>query len=110
MRDRIEIKKSLIPYSFDILLGAEWFNLEFLYNQTDDLYTVTLSRDDEVLVYGEPLVYGMPLFADMYVSGKFPILEIVPFDESQQETEITKSNFEETVFLTIKDGADDESE
>lgn len=109
MRDRIEIRKNLIPYSFDILLGAEWYNLEFLYNHTEDLYTVTLSKDEEVLVYGEPLMYGMPLFADMYESGKFPMLEIVPFDESQQETEITKSNFGETVFLTIKDGDEDES-
>lgn len=108
MRDRILVEKSLIPYSFDILLGAEWFNLEFHYNSKADLFTATLSRDGEVLVYGEPLVYGVPLFADVYGSGGIPALDIVPWDESEQETDITYENFGETVFLTIKQGESDE--
>ena len=108
MRDRIIIEKELIPYSFDILLGAEWFNLEFHYNETADLFTVTLSKDEEVIVYNEPVIYGKPLFSDLYQSGTYPALDIVPFDESEQETAVTWDNFNETVFLTVKQGEDNE--
>ena len=107
MRDRILVDKTLMPYSFDILLGAEWFNLGFKYNETAGLFTVTLSKDDEVIVYDEPLMYGYPLFNDLYQSGIYPMLEIVPWDESQQETTVTYDNFGETVFLTIQQGDDD---
>ena len=109
MRDRIIIEKDLLPYSFDILLGGEWFNLEFHYNETADLFTVTLSKESEVLVYNEPIIYGVPLFADLYQSGIFPALDIVPWDESEQENTVTWDNFNETVFLTIKQGGEDDA-
>lgn len=109
MRDRIIIEKDLLPYSFDILLGGEWFNLEFHYNETADLFTVTLAKESEVLVYNEPIIYGVPLFADLYQSGIFPALDIVPWDESEQENTVTWDNFNETVFLTIKQGGEDDA-
>lgn len=108
MRDRIIVDKDLVPYNFDIMLGADWFNLEFHYNKTADLFTVTLSRDDKVIVHNEPVVYGMPLFADLYQSGIYPMLDIVPWDESESETVVTWDNFGKTVFLTIRQGEDDE--
>lgn len=107
MRDRILVEKELIPYSFDILLGAEWFNLGFKYNETADLFTVTLSKNNEVLVYDEPIMYGQVLFSSMYRSGVYPMLNIVAWDESEQETAVTWDNFGETVFLTIDQGEDD---
>lgn len=107
MRDRILIEKSLIPYSFDILLGAEWYNFEIHYNKAADLFTVTLSKDENVLVYDEPIVYGMPLFGDLYTSGEYPALDIVAWDESEQENTVTWDNFNETVFLTVKQGDED---
>ena len=110
MRDRIEIDKNLLPYSFDILLASEWYNLEFKYNESFDLFTVTLSKNDKVLVYDEPLIFGMPLFGDLYTSGDFPILTIEPYDESGQKTVITYDNFGQTVFLTINNFEDDENE
>lgn len=105
MRDRISVEKSLIPYGFDILLGAEWFNLSFKYNEIAEIFTVTLSKDDTVLVDDEPIMYGMPLFGDMYQSGIFPMPVIVPWDESEQEKAVTWDNFNETVFLTIQQGS-----
>ncbi len=104
MRDRILVEKELIPYSFDILLGAEWFNLGFKYNETAGIFTVTLSKDDTVLVYDEPMMYGQVLFSALYQSGIYPMLDIVPWDESEQETAVTWDNFGETVFLTIQQG------
>lgn len=108
MRDIIEVDKSLIPYSFDILLAAELFNLEFHYNKTADLFTVTLSKNGEVLVYNEPIMYGMPLFSDVYVSDVFPAPDIIPLDESGEENKVTYENFGETVFLTIDDIGDED--
>lgn len=108
MRDRILIDKKMIPYSFDIMLGAEWFNMEFHYNARADLFTATLSRDGVVLAYNEPVVYGVAMFTDLYTRGDFPHLEIVPFDESEQEDVVTYANLGETVFLTIKQGDEDE--
>lgn len=102
MRSRIEIEKENIPYSFDILLGEETFELELDYNELADLFTITLLKNDEVLVYDEPIVYGIPLFSDCY-DDSFPALTIVPLDESGETDVITFHNFNETVFLTIEE-------
>lgn len=44
MRDRIIVKKELIPYGFNIALGKDKFNMRFAYNHQADLlrchYTV----------------------------------------------------------------------
>lgn len=109
MRDVIEIEKELLPYNFDIELAGEEFNIEIFYNKAADLFTATLMKDDEVLVYNEPIVYGVELFADVYISDKFPMISIVPYDQSGQENAVTYENFGETVLLTIDD-EDEESE
>ena len=103
MRDYIEINKEDLPCGFDIVLGAEEFNLFFQYNTAEDMFTCTLSKGEEVLVYGEPLVYGIPLFKDVYNADTFPCLDIVPYDESNEEDTVTYSNFGEKVLLTIDD-------
>lgn len=108
MRDRIPIEKELIPYSFEILLGAELYELGLKYNEKAELFTVTLSKDGEVLVYDEPIIYGNILFENEYQSGVFPALEMQAWDESGEETEITYDNFGETVFLTIYQGGDND--
>ena len=104
MRDRIIVKKEQISYGFYIALGKDKFNLRFSYNTQEDLFTVSLYRDGKLLCYVEPIIYGVPLFRDVYEAGLFPALDIVPLDESGQEQEVTWENFGETVFLTIDNG------
>lgn len=104
MRDRIIVKKELIPYGFNIAVGKEKFNTRFAYNKQADLFTVSLYRDGKLLCNAEPVVYGVPLFLDVYESGVFPMPDIVPLDESGNELEVTWENFGETVFLTIDNG------
>lgn len=101
MRDFIEINKDDIPCSFDIVLGAEEFNLFFKHNEKNDFYTCTLSKNEEILVHDEPLVYGVPLFRDVYDSKTFPCEDIVPFDESGEESTVTSKNIGTKVKLTI---------
>lgn len=112
MRDVIEVEKSEIPCSYDIVLGAEEFTLLFKYNSECDLFTCSLSRTEsgEVLVYDEPIIYGVPLFQDVYESDTFPCVDIVPFDESNSENKVTYDNFNEKVFLTIDDEGDSTEE
>ena len=110
MRDVIEVEKELLPYNFDIELAGEEFNIEIFYNAAADLFTATIMKDEEVLVYNEPIIYGVELFADVYKSGKFPMISIVPLDESGQENTITYENFGTTVLLTIDDECDDETD
>lgn len=104
MRSIIEIDKKLLPYSFDIVLAGEEYGMEIMYNKTADLFTCTLSKGNEVLVHNEPIVYGVEMFADVYKSGAFPMLSIVPLDEAGMETAVTYENFGKTVFLTIDEG------
>lgn len=107
MRDRIPIKQDLIPYSFEILLGDELFEIEVNYNKIADLFTVALRKDDVLVCAGEPLIYGVPLFQDVYMTRKHPSITIVPLDESGEENRVTKSNLGDTVFLCIEDEGDE---
>ena len=105
MRDRIEIEKDQIPYSFDILLADEEFELGIYYNQRHDLFTIELIKNGETLAY-EPIIYGVPLFQDVFQES-FPALQIVPLDEAGIEVEVNFENMNETVFLTIDNGEEE---
>lgn len=107
MRDIIPVEKELIPYNFDILLEREEFNIYIMYNSVSDSFTATLSKSGEVLVDNEPLVYGVPLFQDVYAVG-FPCIDIVPLDESGNNDVVNWKTFGKTVFLTIDNEGDEE--
>lgn len=106
VRDIISINKNLIPYSFMITLAGEVFEIGLKYNEYADLFTVSLIKNKEIICYGEPVIYGIPLFRDIYVNGKYPALKIVPYDESKENNEVTWDNLEKTVFLVIDNGSD----
>lgn len=96
----IEVMKELIPYRFEIELGAELFEMEIRYNERHDFFTIDLMKNDEVLVYGEKVTYGVPLFDDVY-DDRFPAPTIIPLDESGQESRVTYENLNNTVFLRL---------
>ena len=96
----IEIEKELIPYRFEIELGVELFEMEINYNLVHDFFTVNLYKDDEVLVLGEKVTYGVPVFEEVYDS-RFPGPTIIPIDESGIEQRVTYENLNETVFLKL---------
>lgn len=112
-RDYIAINKDLIPYDFEILLSGEMFKIDVDYNATADLFVLGLSKlneetgeFDEVCA-GEPVIYGSPLWQDVFVAGKYPALTIIPLDESGQTSAITFSNLGSTTFLTIDNGGEE---
>ena len=105
--DYIKVDRDNIPYEYDITLSDENFRIGVEYNETAEFFTFRLSKLDEEtgkyveICAGEPIVYGMPLWNDVYRSGKFPALAIVPLDESGESNAVTYDNIEKTVFLMI---------
>ncbi|TCZ76183.1 hypothetical protein E0485_15210 [Paenibacillus albiflavus] len=102
----IEIKKNMIPYRFEIVLCSELFSFLVDYNAVSDSFSVDLYKDQELIVSGEQLVYGSPLFAD-FSDTRLPSVDLIPCDEANNETVVTWSNLSESVFLFVveKDGA-----
>ncbi|MGN7359454.1 phage baseplate plug family protein [Paenibacillus sp. SAF-054] len=103
----IEIEKDLIPYRFDISLADEMFTFEVHYNEEFDFFTVNLERNGEILAVGEKLIYGMPLFYDVQ-DNRFPKVPIVPLDESEQQSDVNWQTLNESVFLFVIEGDEDE--
>ncbi|MBD8026418.1 hypothetical protein H9636_07070 [Ureibacillus sp. Re31] len=102
-KEYIDIEKALIPYRFELELGAELFDLEIRYNEVGDYFTLDLYKEDIPLVYGEKIVYGEPLFNEIY-NENFPAPTIVPIDESGTQSRVGWDNLNETVFLVVMNG------
>ena len=106
MRDRININKSMCPYSFNIVLNEKLYNIRVDYNATGDFFTLTFSRENEIsheieTFCTEPLVYGVYLFQDIYQPQKYPAINLIPWDESENKNCVNFETLNETVFLTI---------
>ncbi|WP_431810803.1 phage baseplate plug family protein [Lysinibacillus capsici] len=102
MNEYIEIDKDEIPYSFEIELAGEVFEIEVNYNQTYDFFTVDLFKDGGVLAIGEKLIINRPLFENR-VNIDLPKVQIIPKDRANSATRITYENMNETVFLYVGD-------
>lgn len=99
----IDIDKSLIPYRFDITINDETFRFEIDYNSRFDFFTVNLFKNEEVIVLGEKLVYGKPLFLSSQYR-EVPKPYILPYDLTGQAERVTFENLNEQVFLFIVEG------
>ncbi|MFD0679945.1 MULTISPECIES: phage baseplate plug family protein [unclassified Paenibacillus] len=94
----VNIIKHQIPYRFEIKLANVLFEMEVNYNPQSDFFAIDLYRNKELLVYGEKLIYGVPLFRDV-ADRRFPAVTLTPLDESGKETEVNWKTLGETVFL-----------
>lgn len=97
----LEVNKSILPYECSIVLGGELFSLHFNHNATADLFTVDLYKDETLICAGEPIVYGIPLWADVYREGVYPNVLIVPLDPSEESNAVTYDNLGNTVLLIV---------
>lgn len=102
--DTIRVNKGMLPYSCEMLLGNELFTLFFNYNATADLFTVDLYKNHNLICAGEPIIYGVRLWQDVYKAGYFPAVDIVPIDPSGESNAVTYDNLGETVLLAIDNG------
>lgn len=97
----LEINKDLLPYQCEMLLGDELFTLHFGYNATAELFTVDLYKDGVLVCAGEPIVYGRPLWGDVYQADRFPAVTIIPLDPGEESNTVTYDNLGETVLLIV---------
>lgn len=102
--EELVVNKSILPYECTIQLAGEVFGLQFNYNATADLFTVDLYKGGELVCAGEPIIYGIPLWHDVYKAGLFPAVDIVPTDLSGESNAVTFDNLSTTVLLLIDDG------
>lgn len=100
----IDISKENIPYIFNILLNDELYDMRVDYNNTANLFTVSLSKNGVELCAGEPIIYGVPLFQDLVTRGDFPTVVVTPVDESGENNAVTYDNLSRTVFLIVTGG------
>jgi hypothetical protein len=96
----VPIDKESIPYRFDIPLAGEIFTLEVHYNATNDFFTVDIEKNGTVLVYGEKLTYGNPLFSSL-TDKRLPKVLMTPYDVARRETRVSYENLGESVFLFV---------
>lgn len=104
----IEIEKDLIPYSFEIDLANDEYEIEVHYNNRFDFFTIDLFKDGKPLVLGEKLMLDRPLF-DGLANIYLPKVKIIPLDRAGEATRITYDNLESTVFLYVFEGDNDGS-
>jgi hypothetical protein len=96
-----DVKVEEIPCQFEIELAGEIFSLEFNYNYKFDFFTVNLSKNGEVIVNGEKIMYGQPLFSSVFDS-RLPKVNIVPRDSSGKEDRLGWDELGTSVFLMVE--------
>lgn len=101
MYDTIPINKELVPYTFSIELAGEMFDIRVDYNSVGDTFVLSLWKDNELVCAGEPIIYGVPLWKDVYKAGKFPAVDIIPIDASGETSKVTYDNLGRTVVLAL---------
>ena len=75
----IDVDTSKVPYTFSVKLGDRTFAFSIRYNEVGGFFTVDLSiaSTGEVLVYGDIVRYGRPLFNSVE-DERFPVPVIMP--------------------------------
>lgn len=102
--EELVINKNILPYECIIQLAGEIFGLQINYNATADLFTIDLYKNGELVCAGEPIIYGVPLWHDVYTAGLFPAVDIIPTDLSRGSNAVTYDNLSNTVLLLIDNG------
>ena|SRR5690625_4836667 len=95
--------KERVPYQFETMLDGDVYTFELHYNPDYDFFTVDISRHGEVILYGEKITYGQPLFRHI-TDYRLPNVDIVPLDPSNEENKATYDTIEESVYLYVRDG------
>lgn len=95
----IDINKALLPYKFSIQLDR-LFTFTVYYNGEYDYFTVDLADEKGLIVKGEKVVYGRPLFEHLKYLD-IPKMEIIPYGKAGKVDRITFENLNEEVFLYV---------
>lgn len=97
----IPIDKDAIPYRFEMQLAGETWGFEIRYNAEHDFFTVDLYRGEELVIAGEKIIYGRPLF-EAYPATDKPKVAIIPTDLSGNAQRVGWDELGESVFLYLE--------
>lgn len=100
MSQIIEVEKERIPYIMTIELENNTYDMGFNYNMESDTFTATLSYQDEVLIYNDPIILDRPLFIDVSHLN-VPQVYIIPMDISGQSNRVGYDELGTKVFLYL---------
>lgn len=89
----IPIRSDLPAYNFQINLEGTVFTLHFRYNSRSERWFMDINdTDDEQIVVGIPLLYGLPL-VDRYKDERLPLGRFIIVDETGEERNPTRDGF-----------------
>jgi hypothetical protein len=102
LRDKLIVDTSDMPNYVILPIGTENFTIELFYRERyDNFYFNLYDSDDNPLITGEKLVYGVPLWN--INDANLPSERIVPLDEAGVESTVSIDNFQISVFLYFDD-------
>ncbi len=98
----INVDVSRVPYSFSVKLIDKTFTFTVKYNAEGKFFTIDLfDINGNVLVFGEIVRYGRPLF-NVVEDERFPIPVIIPVCITGDDiSEVTYENFGREVKLYL---------
>lgn len=103
LRDYIPINPILSAQTFSLDIGLITYNFKVNYNELGDFYTIDIyDFNNQPIVLGEKLTYGLRLWSGID-NPNLPSADLVPFDEAGNETRVSQSNLNRTLFLFIDD-------
>jgi len=107
-RVAIEVDPEQMPYTTDVTLGGNDYQLTWQWNDIDRHFTVDIADAGGNPIYkGEVVIWGQTLWRLINFPG-LPTDSIVPVDESGQEHDIDPGTFGDTVLPLIDDIDDDD--
>lgn len=108
LRPYIPIDVENLPEMFEFDFGSVTYKIQVSYNTVIEAFTLDiLTAMSEPIIMGEVLVLNEKLWNESS-DARLPFEDIIPMDESGEETMITKDNFGKTVFLYIDQLSPDE--
>lgn len=98
----IDVDISKVPYSFSVKLTDRTYTFTIKYNDAGSFFTTDLlDINGNVLVFGEVIRYGRPLF-NVVEDERFPIPVIIPLCITDNDvSEVTQANFGKDVKLYL---------
>lgn len=101
--DYIDFDFNDLPLIFDYTFDEVDYSLKIYYNNINDSFYIDIYDENMILIVaGEKLIYGMELWSAIN-DPRLPQTQLIPFDEDNQENEVSKLNFPDIVKLYIVD-------
>lgn len=91
--DYLDFDVGDFPQTFEHTFNGVSFMFRIYYNRANDsFYIDTWDENNVMIVAGEKLVYGEPLWSAIN-DQRLPLVEIIPLDPNGQESVVSASNF-----------------